>query len=502
MDFFGSKASKRPHSTDALGSGASDNENGEDESEEEDDDEDNASTSGSDSEDDHQEGEEGFVDEAAVTQFRTRHRIHLYGGERVAHPIRSFRPLLDLLAPALRRNFAAQSGFRRPTPIQMQAIPLVLADTDLVACAPTGSGKTLAYVLPLLHKLGTPNPMGGYRVCIVTPTRELATQVHELFSVLATGMEFRINHMVKSRPTESDTTEEAHTFDILIATPMRLVTEIKNKTIDLSQVQHLVLDEADQLLELGYLEQMDTIIAACPHAQLRKQLFSATIPPPIEELAQSIMRDPVRIFIGDRNAATDTIDQKLVFVGTEEGKLIEIRQMIQRGFRPPVLIFVQSIERSRELFHELQYDGVNVEVIHSERPKAQRDTIVANFRAGHVWVLIATELMARGIDFKGVNAVINYDFPQTVQSYIHRVGRTGRAGRRGEAITYFTKSDAPFLRLVVNIIRDSGGEVPEWMLELKAPNSKLVRNLKQMPRCRLPIKTDPGYMKFKTRQIE
>lgn len=135
------------------------------------------------------------------------------------------------------------------------------------------------------------------------------------------------------------------------------------------------------------------------------------------------MRDPLRIVIGTRNAATETITQQLVYVGGEEGKLVAVRQLMQRGgLKPPVLVFVQSIERAKELFHELVYDGINVDVIHSERTKAQRDRVVEGFRAGKIWILIATELMARGLDFKGVNLVINYDFPQTVQSYIHRIG--------------------------------------------------------------------------------
>jgi ATP-dependent RNA helicase DDX52/ROK1 len=166
----------------------------------------------------------------------------------------------------------------------------------------------------------------------------------------------------------------------------------------------------------------------------------------VEELARTFMRDPVRVIIGLKNSATESIKQQLVFVGQEEGKMIAIRQLLTKGIRPPVLIFVQSIDRAKELFHELVFDRINVDVIHAERTKAQRDTIIQNFRLGKIWVLISTELMARGIDFKGVNLVINYDFPQSVASYIHRIGRTGRAGHEGEAITYFTKEDAPYLK--------------------------------------------------------
>jgi ATP-dependent RNA helicase DDX52/ROK1 len=191
----------------------------------------------------------------------------------------------------------------------------------------------------------------------------------------------------------------------------------------------------------------------------------------------------------DRNAATETIQQKLLFVGQEQGKLIAMRQLIQKGLKPPVLIFVQSIERAKELFHELVYDGIHVDVIHSERTKQQRDNIIHQFRLGNIWVLITTELMARGIDFKGVQLVINYDFPQTVQSYIHRIGRTGRSGRAGEAVTFFTKADAPYLKSVVNVMKDSGCDVPEWMLSLKAPSKNQKKNLKFTPVDRQAIKT-------------
>lgn len=181
----------------------------------------------------------------------------------------------------------------------------------------------------------------------------------------------------------------------------------------------------------------------------------------------------------DRNAATETIKQELLYTGTEAGKMIALRQLVQKGIKPPVLIFVQSIERAKELFHELVFDGINVEVIHSDRTKAQRDKIIDQFRVGKIWVLIATELMARGLDFKGVNLVINYDFPQTIASYIHRIGRTGRAGRQGEAVTYYTQDDIQYMKGVVNVMKESGCDIPEWMLNLKTANHNQKRQLRK-----------------------
>ncbi|KNC96605.1 RNA-dependent ATPase ROK1 [Spizellomyces punctatus DAOM BR117] len=372
----------------------------------------------------------------------------------------------------------------------MQSIPIMLHHREIMGCAPTGSGKTLAYVLPILHDLKGP-AKEGIRAAIICPTRELATQIFREMKKLSKGKPFKICVLTKlSNSSDNEQISASFaSFDILISTPLRLVHAIQHQGLKLDKVKHLVLDEADKLLELGFLEQIDEVLASCKDEGVYKSLFSATIPSGVEALAKTFMKDPIRVVIGQKNAATETITQKLLYVGQEEGKLIAIRQLVQQGLKPPVLIFVQSIERAKELFHELVYDGINVDVIHSDRTKLQRDTIVQNFRSGKIWVLIATELMARGIDFKGVNLVINYDFPQSVASYIHRIGRTGRAGRGGEAVTYFTKEDAPYLKSVVNVMRDSGCDVPEWMLTMKNPSKNVKKNLKRKPVDRDAIKT-------------
>eukprot|EP00455_Lapot_gusevi_P039404 TRINITY_DN4417_c0_g1_i10.p1 TRINITY_DN4417_c0_g1~~TRINITY_DN4417_c0_g1_i10.p1 ORF type:complete len:284 (+),score=61.09 TRINITY_DN4417_c0_g1_i10:244-1095(+) len=242
---------------------------------------------------------------------------------------------------------------------------------------------------------------------------------------------------------------------------------IKTEAINLSSVEMLVLDEADRLFSMGFVEQVDEILAACNNPKVVRALFSATMLPLIEAMAKSFLKDPIRITIGNRNAATDTIKQKLMFVGRDQGKILAIRQIIKAGIRPPVLIFVESVDRARELFQELIYDSINVDVIHAERTQTQRENIIKSFRSGKIWMLICTDLMARGIDFKGVSCVINYDFPQTPISYIHRIGRTGRAGRQGEAITLFTEDDAEHLRAIVNVMKASGCDVPDWMLNVR-----------------------------------
>uniref|UniRef100_A0A7S2ERB2 RNA helicase n=1 Tax=Ditylum brightwellii TaxID=49249 RepID=A0A7S2ERB2_9STRA len=227
-----------------------------------------------------------------------------------------------------------------------------------------------------------------------------------------------------------------------------------------------------------FLLQIDTILSSIPPTAIRS-LFSATMGPSIRHLSESMLRDPIDITIGSINknhaskgitsgpTANPDIEQSLLFVGKEEGKLLAIRQLIQKGIKPPVIIFLQSKERAQALFSELLYDGIHVDVIHAGRSQSARDAAITRFRKGDTWVLICTDLCARGVDFKGVNMVINYDLPNTGVSYVHRIGRTGRAGRKGKAITLFTEADFENLRSIANVMKLSGCEVPDWMLTLK-----------------------------------
>lgn len=435
-----------------------------------------------------------FANATEVNTFLKRHRIKVTGSD-VPHPIKSFEMLCkEHKFPHFVLRNLTKYGFKQPTPIQMQATTVSVHGRDLIAHAPTGSGKTLAFLLSILHKVNT-HEKEGFRAVVVSPTRELATQIYEHLRNLTEGKKVKTCLMTKSvaNALQGQDPTMRQKYDILVTTPLRLVHALQKGETDLSKVRSLVLDEADTLMEKGFLEQMDEILAACSSTNLQISLFSATLPSSVEQMAKTIMKDPIRIIVGSKNAATETIDQGLVYVGQEEGKLLEIRRMILTGFKPPCLVFVQSIERAKELFHELIYESINVDVIHSERSQTQRNRIVQKFRSGELWVLICTELMARGIDFKGVNVVINYDFPQSAQSYIHRIGRTGRAGRPGKAITYFTKEDAPHLRTIVNVMRESGCDVPEWMLELKNPQQREKNKLKKKPLEREAISTVPKY---------
>ncbi|KAM5559866.1 DEAD-box ATP-dependent RNA helicase 57 [Rosa sericea] len=395
--------------------------------------------------------------------LRKKYNVHV-SGNNIPSPLENFSELSSRFGceEYLLRNLA-ELGFEEPTPIQRQAIPVLLSGRECFACAPTGSGKTLAFVVPMLMKLKHASK-GGIRAVILCPTRELAAQTTRECKKLAKGNKFYIKLMTKELVRSADFSKDP--CDILISTPQRLRMAIRKKKLNLSRVEYLVLDESDKLFELGLLKQIDSVVKACSNPSIVRSLFSATLPDFVEELARTIMHDAVRVIIGRKNAASETIKQKLVYAGSEQGKFLALRQSFTESLNPPVLIFVQSKERAKELYGELLCENIRVGAIHSDMSQAERENAVDDFRAGKTWVLIATDVIARGMDFKGINCVINYDFPDSSAAYIHRIGRCGRAGRSGEAITFYTDEDIPFLRNIANVMASSGCEVPSWIMVL------------------------------------
>jgi ATP-dependent RNA helicase DDX52/ROK1 len=455
-----------------------------------------------------------FSREDEVNGFRNRLRIRVKGAS-VVNPCPTFQEMkIDgALKTSLLRNIEA-SKWKEPTPIQMQSIPVLLANRDILAAAPTGSGKTASYVIPTLSKLSKSSSKSGsgVRALLLSPTKELADQIFREVQRLSEGRKIKSCVLKKKlmKMAEDHGRKVFQKYDLLIATPLRLLTLVRSNSIDLSQVEIVVLDEADRLLDLqssprernqqppsdeedeeeddedeedeeanpdkelskrersAFLSQVDEILAQCPATGVQRALFSATLGSFVKELAATFLRDPVEVTIGAENTGASTIKQRLVFVGREDGKLLAMRQLIQEGLKPPVLVFMQSIDRAKDLFKELIYDGINVDVMHAGRSAHQREDIMRRFRIGDIWVLICTDLMARGIDFQGVQMVVNYDLPVSAVNYIHRIGRTGRAGRTGEAVTFFTEEDMPRIRPIANVIKLSGCEVPDWMLQIKA----------------------------------
>lgn len=466
-----------------------------------------------------------------------RHRLQIrVKGSRIPPPIVEFKEAKlpeDTLSAVLRN--IEEGKWKEPTPIQMQAIPAMTAGRDVLASAPTGSGKTAAFVLPALGFLSPSRKQksDGIQVLLLAPTRELAEQIHRETERLCTGKRFRIGLVKKSAVSNSSDSQRCSAYskyDLLVSTPMRIVMLLRAKAVDLSRVRLVVLDEADRLFEQdsgmdsridkdgaledassehrsSFLSQVDEILAECgtqcrskdgKECDLQRALFSATIGPFVQELASSFLNDPIEISVGKVNAGASSIKQRLVYVGREDGKLLAIRQLIQNGeLKPPVLIFLQNKERAKELFKELVFEGINVDVMHGDRSQQQREEVIRKFRLGETWVLICTDLMARGIDFKGVQMVINYDLPQSGVAYIHRIGRTGRAGREGESVTLFTESDIPNMRSIANVMKLSGSEVPDWLVSVKQLKTKEKRSLRQHAPRRRNISTVSKYDKRK-----
>ncbi|XP_033924971.1 probable ATP-dependent RNA helicase DDX52 isoform X1 [Melopsittacus undulatus] len=431
-----------------------------------------------------------------INRFRNQHKISVQGTD-LPDPIATFDQLQKeyKIHPKIMENIQA-AGFQVPTPIQMQAIPVMLHGRELLASAPTGSGKTLAFCIPLLIHLKQPRNK-GFRALIISPTRELASQTHRELVKLAEGTGFRIHMIHKAaEAAKKFGPKSSKKFDILVTTPNRLIYLLKQDppAIDLTSVEWLVVDESDKLFEdgkSGFREQLASIFLACTSPVVRRALFSATFAHDVEEWCKLNLDSVVLVSVGARNSAAETVEQELLFVGSETGKLTAMRELVKKGFAPPVLVFVQSIERAKELFYELIYEGINVDVIHADKTQQQRDNVVHNFRAGKIWVLICSALLARGIDFKGVNMVINYDLPTSAVEYIHRIGRTGRAGHTGKAVTFFTEDDKPLLRSIANVIQRAGCPVPDYIKHFPRLQSKQKKKFIKKPLTRESICTTP-----------
>ncbi|CAD8071366.1 unnamed protein product [Paramecium primaurelia] len=379
-------------------------------------------------------------------------------------------------------NQLTKCGYQKPTPIQMVAIPIILQKKNLIAIAPTGSGKTCAFALPTLHNLES-HKEGGPRCLVFAPAQELADQLYKEFNKF--NKELKIKQIQEMNREKQAFKQAWNHIDILISSPLKFLK--LHKVIDLSTVEYVIMDEADKYFELGLLAQVKQLLRILESLQITYMFFSATLPEPVEDIYRDLLIDPIKIMIGGRNHVLSRIDQQLRYVSNEYGKIQEIRNLINEGqMTPPVLVFVQSKTRAEALMYEIQQlKVIRVNCIHGDMESKTRQEIVEQFHKGTIWMLICTDMMARGIDFKDVQLVINYDFPQSMITYVHRVGRTGRAGKQGKAITLFTDEDKSMLRSLANVLKVSGCQVPEWLFEL--PNAK--KQLKKK-RERFPVKRE------------
>ena len=342
-----------------------------------------------------------------------------------------------------------ETGYTTPTPIQAQALPVVMQGRDVMGAAQTGTGKTAAFTLPILHRLmPMANPSASparhpVRALILTPTRELADQVAE--SVKRYGKGTNLRSTVVFGGVDIGPQKEAlrNGCEVLIATPGRLLDHVEQRNVNLSQVGILVLDEADRMLDMGFLPDLERIIRLLPTPR-QTLLFSATFSNEIRKLGRTYLDQPVEIEVAKRNATADTVTQVAYGLPAEQKRAAVVHLVKSRGLKQ-VIVFSNTKIGTARLARQLELDGVRAESIHGDKSQADRMKALDAFKAGDLEVLVATDVAARGLDVAGVPCVINYDLPFNAEDYVHRIGRTGRAGAKGEAIALYTPAEEKFL---------------------------------------------------------
>ena len=364
--------------------------------------------------------------------------------------------LSDKVLSAVRRM-----GYEQPTPVQEQAIPLVLRGRDMIAAAQTGTGKTAAFSLPSMDKLGHAKGGQGPLMLVVTPTRELAQQIGEVCGEVAVSTHHRIVTVVGGLSYKPQIERLSHGCDILIATPGRLIDLMDQKAVRLGDVQVLVLDEADRMLDMGFLPSVKKIVAATPKSR-QTLLFSATIDKSIAEITGKMLRDPATVEIARRGDVAATVDHYVIRVPQSVKPALLKALLQEKGFFR-VIVFARTRSRADSSMRRLRKAGYSVEAIHSNRSQNQRKRALDKFAKGEVNIITATDVLARGIDVDDVDYVINYDVPDQPEDYIHRIGRTGRAGAAGLAITFVTPETEAPLRDIEKLIKQ---KIPE--MELKS----------------------------------
>jgi ATP-dependent RNA helicase RhlE len=339
---------------------------------------------------------------------------------------------------ALLQSNLLKHGFKQPTAVQAQAIEPALAGRDVVATAQTGTGKTLAFVLPIIHLLGNEKSHSGIRVVILSPTRELAIQSEETFAKMAMGTSIRTAVVIGGIGERSQLQSIRRGAQVVIATPGRLCDFLTRGLIELGHVRMLVLDEADRMLDMGFLPTIKRIMEAIP-AERQTLFFSATIESSVKHLVETHVRNAVRVEVGSTTKPVEKIDLHLYEV--EPDRKLGLLQMMLREETGSFLVFARTKHGADRLSKKLSRDGVKSAAIHGDRTQSQRSQALRGFQDGYYRVLVATDIAARGIHVEGISHVVNYDLPQVPEDFIHRVGRTGRAGAGGTASTFATRNE-------------------------------------------------------------
>ncbi len=369
----------------------------------------------------------------------------------------------------------SEEGYSEPTPVQRQAIPVILEGRDVLAGAQTGTGKTAGFTLPLLHRLHTkprPGKQRAVRALILTPTRELAAQVGESVATYGKHLPVRSAIIFGGVSINPQISQLRRGVDILIATPGRLLDHIGQKTVDLSQLEILVLDEADRMLDMGFIRDIRKIIALLPpigRDGRQNLLFSATFSEEIRQLAGGLLHDPVYIEVARRNTTVETVTQ-LVHPVDRVRKAELLSYLIGSQNWQQVLVFTRTKHGANKLAGHLEKDGISAAAIHGNKSQGARTRALADFKRGAVRVLVATDIAARGLDIDQLPHVVNFELPNVPEDYVHRIGRTGRAGNAGEAISLVCIDERSFLRDIERLIKT---EIPQQVIEGFAPDPSI-----------------------------
>lgn len=393
----------------------------------------------------------------------------------------SYFEKLGLAEPILRA--LNTKGYSEPTPIQREAIPALLDGRDLLGIAQTGTGKTAAFSLPSLHRLAE-KPTGrhpaGCRMLILSPTRELAAQIAENIRGYARFLDLSVQCIFGGVPARQQARKLTQGVDVLVATPGRLLDLIEQRALTLQHVEIFVLDEADQMMDLGFIKPLTRIANMLP--QDRQSLFfSATMPQAIADLGKRFIRNPVRVEVAPQSTTAEKVDQFATFIDQREKQALltlTLRKGIANGEIESALVFTRTKHGADRVVRHLVAAGINAAAIHGNKTQAQRTRALDGFRRGSIPVLVATDIAARGIDVPGVSAVFNFEIPNVAEQYVHRIGRTARAGRSGLAISYVAPDEKPYIRDIERLTgqRLTQAPIPDGFVEqakgLPAPARK------------------------------
>jgi ATP-dependent RNA helicase RhlE len=357
------------------------------------------------------------------------------------------------LTQALLKALEAE-GYETPTPIQAQSIPHLLTGRDLMGIAQTGTGKTAAFALPILQRLAAnkqPRKRHACRALVLSPTRELASQIADSFRTYGRHLGLSIAVVFGGTGVRPQAVQLAQGVDILVATPGRLIDHLDNRAVNLASVEVFVLDEADQMLDMGFIHAIRRILPGLP--KVRQNLFfSATMPKEIGSLAAEFLRDPVQVSVTPVATTAERVDQRVIFVETARKRTL-LAEILREEANGRTLVFTRTKHGADRVVRQLEQDGIGAAAIHGNKSQGQRERALAEFRSGKTPVLIATDIAARGIDVDGVAHVINFDLPNVPESYVHRIGRTARAGAEGIAISFCDGEERAYLRDIERLTR-------------------------------------------------